>query len=534
MKQFTIKHPLWALTLVVCAAVLGYAEYGAGAALVAAHSLDSALWFTPVLGLVYYQSPNTGTSLATASPNEVRKLWQMGVDMWEQTSDFFAPMEGGNNALIMENTDLTKGKGQKIHFTNTSGFYDEPHMGEELFETADDYEEILLNGYDLEVDYFRHAIRYSDRMEEVMGMRNEIASGINDELGKWLGRVKSEQLFMMFREKLPASNIVFGGAKAQNTLTSADTLSWNEIVALGTVMKSKGGLPAQVGTQNGNPLFKNVIVAPTDVLYSLELDPEYREMLRTTSDIATSKLLFDGGFTSIRGHVIKEYTPIDHDGEGAIGSPLNAKALLGNAIVSSTAPLDVTGGGNPTSAAKTKKKYFKHFPGYAFRFLVGDVVTVDSSEKYFLIVNPSNAVVDPNKCGMYAYTTGNAGNRISVTKRLAATTSGTAFGTVGSVVWDPTVNTDVHPQGALILPCNSKGQVFADVLMLGRGAALRGYGKYRNKRMADMHEGGFIQENYIVSVFGQALRQDRLGRVPAATRLRVAVQYAGVPTLTTV
>ena len=65
--------------------------------------------------------------------------------------------------------------------------------------------------------------------------------------------------------------------------------------------------------------------------------------------------------------------------------------------------------------------------------------------------------------------------------------------------------------------------------MLGCGAAVRGYGKYRNKRTQQEHEGGFITDRFITSVFGQAPRQDRLGRVPAVTRLRVAVRLPGVP-----
>ena len=290
---------------------------------------------------------------------------------------------------------------------------------------------------------------------------------------------------------------------------------------------------------NGQPLFKNRVIAPTDVLYSLELDPSFRQMLENTVSQKAAGTLFEGGYVDVRGHRITEYTPIDHDGEGAIGSPLLAKASLGVAITAGTTTFDIKGGGNATSAAKTKKHFFKYFPGWNYRFRPDLSLSTGSTTRYLLIVNPPNAVTDPNKVGMYQYTTGNNGNKITITKRLAAAASGDALTTIGNVTWNTGVweagvdgfagHTDVHPIGALILPCNANGQVFGDALMLGCGAAVRGYGKYRNKRTQQEHEGGFITDRFITSVFGQAPRQDRLGRVPAVTRLRVAVRLPGVP-----
>jgi hypothetical protein len=489
----------------------------------------------PLLGTVFYESPNTGTSLETMDPDGVRKLWQAGVDVFEQSTDFFDQFEGGANAVVETITDTSKGKGQKIDFSVMSGFYDEPHMGEELFETSDDFEEILMDTNELAVDWLRHATRVTERMEEVMGMRGEIVSGVNEEIGKWLGRLKTEQMLMMFRERIPADNVVYANGKAQDTLVSADTIAWDPIVALKTQMQRLGGMSAEVGRNaNGVPVFRNLVIAPNDVLYSLELDPEFRDILKSTRDEASSKTLFDGGYVDVRGQRIMEYNPIDHDGEGAIGSPLNPKALLGNAITAGTAVFDITGGGNPTSAAKTKKKYFKYFDGYAYRFLAGDVLSPASATHYALIVNPPNAVTDPNKIGMYSYTTGNNGNKITIVNRLGSAASTARVTTLGGVTWNTGVwsgiHTDVHPQGALVLPCNAKGQIDGDILMLGRRAARRGYGKYRNKRTQQEHEGGFITDRFVTTVFGQALRKDRLSRVPAATRMRVAMQYAGVPT----
>lgn len=540
------KHRCLALLYMALAVAVGITS-GPLAGIMALFALSTAFAFqikpNPyALGAYEITAPTTGTTLATMAPDAVRRLWDKGINTYEQSSDFFTEMEGGANSIIWEKTDLAAGDGSKITFTVGSGLYDEPHIGEEVFETQDDYEAFLIDTHDLFVDFARHGTRKSVRADEIMGMRQEIETGYNTEMGKWLGRLKSEQLFMMFKAQLPTENVVFAGGKAQNTLVAADVLDWDEIIALGVQMKGKGGQPAKVGTmQNGQPVFRNTIVATTDALFSLDQDTNYKQVLRETNNPRFGDLLFNGGYAAPKGHLIAEYTPIDHDGEGATGSPLNPQARLGVAIVAGTAAIDITGGGNPTSAAKTKKKYFKYFPNYAYRFIgntdasAGGVTTLaqDAETHYCLIVNPPNAATDPNKIGMYAYTTGNNGNKITVTARLGAGAGGVKATTLGDVTWNTGVwsgkHTEVHPVGALVLPCNSKGQVFGDSLMLGRRAAYRGYGMWRNKRMQDQKEGGFIKEMYIASVFGQALRKDRLDRVPAVMRIRHAINYAGLP-----
>lgn len=495
-----------------------------------------------VLGEVFYMSPNTGDSLATMDPESVRKLWQAGVDVFEQSEDFFDPMEGGQNALIETVTDTSKGKGQTIRFEVMSGFYMPPHKGDRLFEDKTHFEKIRIDGNNLTVDFLRHATKYTERMEELVGMRGEIVIGLNEESGKWLGRLKTEQLFMMYREDLPETNIVFAGGHSLNTLVSADTLKYDEILALNAQLKRLGGLPAQTGkSKNGQPIYKNAVIACSDALFSLDMDAGWRSILATTRSEEDAKTIFEGGYTNVKGNIIKEYMPIDHDGIGPIGSPINAKATLGVAITAGTASFDLQGGGDAESSAEgaasePKIQFFRDFPNYAYEFLIGANVAVDSDTHYLMIINPPNDPVSPNKWGMYAYTTGNNGNKITITGRLGATISGIRNSTLGDVTWNASPaltaagNTDAHPEGSLILPCNSKGTILGCSLMLGRRSARRGYGKWRNRRTQQDHEGGFVQDRFITTVFGQAPRRDRKQRVPGALVLWHAMKYAGVPT----
>lgn len=498
-----------------------------------------------------FTSPNTGTSLAAMDANSVRKLWSKGAQAAEANADFFQQMEGGTErSLIWAQTDLSKGVGQEMTFTTESGFYNEPKYGEELFEASTDFETVDISSYPLKVDFVRNSVRSSERMEEVMGMRGEIVSKFNVKLGDWLGRLKTDQVLATTMLKLNSDNVFYANGKTLDTLASADTLAWDEVVTGGQVMKPMGGLPANItGAGSDQPIWSQVVVATEAALLSLKTDSDYKTVLRDGDVRGRGNTIFKGGYASIDGHTILPYNPIDHDGVGAVGSFLNPKAFLGVAIEAdgSGAALDVKGGGNATDAAKTAKLYFKYFPGHAYKFVDTGAYSAsefpgsagaayDSEEKYFLICNISGA--DAGKFGMYAYTTGNNGNKIAVTKRLAVGTTGINETTIGSVTWDTGAwsgkHTSAHPLGSLIVPCNAKGVPFGDTLFLGQAFMLRGYGKHRAKRSQDVLNGGMITDRYITSVFGQSLRKDRKGRHPAIVRLRHAITYPGVafPTIT--
>lgn len=486
------------------------------------------------------QSSNiTGSALETMSPGSVRKMWQQGFLIAEQSADFFAKMESmTDKGPIQVKTDTSKGKGQEITFDVMSGFYDEAHIDDELFNGPDDFESLAMESFNLKVGWARHGVRNLELTEEVMGMRGEIQSRFNVEQGNWVGRLKTEQLFQMFMLKMNSENVFFAGGKTLHTLSSADALAWDEITALGQAMKPLGGLPADIRGKGAAPVWSQIVIPTEAGMNSLKLDPDYRAVLQGADVRGAGNTLFNGVIKDIDGHVLHTYNPIDHDGIGAIGSPMNPKANLGVGIAASavsgsggTVSLVITGGGNSVNAAITKKKYFKYFPNYAYRFLGIGAHTAETAVQYLLIRNPANATTDPGKFGMYSYTTGNNGNQITLTGRLvpAANTGGIAVSTLGSVVWNTGVwegkHTMVHPPNALIIPCNAKGVPIGDTLMLGRQAALRGYGKYRGKRSQSDHEGEFIMDRFVTTVFGQVIREDRLGRQPAVTRLRHALNY---------
>lgn len=487
-------------------------------------------------------TPNTGAALAAMSPDSVRILWQKSVDIFEQTEDFWGKFEGESaDSPIHVVNDTSVGKGLTFRVTALAGFYGRGKSGDALFNDEDDFEQAVINSNEMIADYLRNATSRTQRMDEKMGMVNELSSGLVEQLGKWMGREKSARAGMTFVLKGGGENLLIaGGETSEATLTSADGLSYDEVLFMGQALKPMGGKPCEVGTVRGNPIYKYCVVGTTPGLFSLKQDPDYKQILRET--ITGVKYdenpLFEGGYVDLDGHVIKEFNPIDPDGYAWSGSWFNAKAFLGTAIAAGTAAFAITGGGSAAAAAKTNIDYFRFFPNFAFPFTSTDVYVPGSTEQYLLIVNPRNAAVDPGKVGMYAYTTGNNGNQITITKRLASVQNGpVALQQVGSVVWNTGVwlghHTMVHPIGSTIVLCNALGVPIGDTVMLGGMAMLRGYGQFRNNRTQWDVDGGFETRSYIKTVFGQQLRKNVNGKYPGYVRLRHAISYPelGLPTV---
>lgn len=486
-------------------------------------------------------SPNTGDSLSALSPDSVRQLWKQGVDIFEQTEDPFHQFEGGPDALIETINDTSKGAGMTISFTPRSGFYGEPRLGEERFTDQSHFEKIKIGHDSLSVDYLRWATSYTARMEEIMGMRGEIVSGNNVEIGKWLGREKGFRMAMCILHKVNSDNyLIAGGRSSIHALQSADTLSMDDIIAMNAYARPRGGTPALMGMDGqGNAVWGNVVIGTTAAITGLKFDPDYKQTLRESDVRGDSNLQFKGGIKGIDGNNIREWQDIDHDGDGAIGTPFNPKAYLGTPITAATTTFDITGGGALNSAGTSTALFFKFFPRFAFRFLASDTLADDSprwdlhdvsgnKRFYVTIVNPRNTgdAANDGKFGFYEVNVNN-GNKLTVVRRLASAASGAAVTTLGGITWDANKNTAVHPSGSLIYLSTEKGVPYGYTPMLLKRALRRGYGKERNRRGQEGEEDDFITNVYVRTVFGQAPRRDRSGRVPGIVILKHALRYEG-------
>lgn len=485
---------------------------------------------------------NTPATLLAQDPSYAPRLWAKGVEIAEQNENFFEQFEGpGEDSPIQTASDLNKDAGEAVHFRTMEGLYGEGVMGDEL--VGDKSEPFVVGGYDLIVDYLRHATERTKRLETKLAIVEELRKGVPIQLGKWMGRKKTQRLMMMFREKGGAANNAYANKKAsRDALKSGDIIRMDDITNNGQVLKTNGGQPAMVGTDANGGDFKRFITIPIgEAATNMQTSSDYKQAQRDAGLRGGENLIFKGGFDVITGHIIKPYDPIDHAGAGSIGSPWNPKAKLGGAITAGTTVIDILGGGTAINGTKLDPRYFEFFSNYAYRFQPSDVLAPNTAtERYFLIINPSNAVTDPGKACFYAFTSGNNGNKITITKRLGPTTTGAQYATIGNVTWETGAwltgasgfagCTQTHPVGATILETNSYGVPFGKFLMIGAKAAKRAYGKYNNKRTEQMYDGEFVMQTFIMSVFGQSpvVRSD--GLAPSFVMVEHAINYAGINT----
>lgn len=491
---------------------------------------------------------NTGAGLTTQDSLNASKLWKKGADKFEESEDVFQSMEGGESALIQVETDLSKGEGQQIYFRVKSGFYGTGKRTGEYFTAENDFEPIHMKTNSLTVGIIRNATRTDMMMEEELGMRGELEGGVNEELGKWMGREKTRQMGLSLLHQVSNSNHMYcGGRSSVDGLVSGDELSPDDLIVAGAMLEGMGGKPAYMGKDPlGNDIHSLMFLTSQYGSMSIEMDPETKANNRAAAGAnGYNNRLFQGGLIDVAGHKVKKWRVIDHDGVGPIGSFLNPKAYLGIACVTGTSAdltgggRGITGGGDATSAAARSSgiRFFVDFPRLAYTFCNGDTISATASTHqlnadnkfYVVIVNPSTSDVDASIRGKWGMCriSANDGNELTPDLKLGAAISGIAHTTVGGVTYDAALNTDVHPSGSLVYLANQYGKPLFRTVGLAKRATRRGYGKFRNLRLTDKQEGGYIREVYIASIFGQKPVADRRDRFPGVIVLHHTGKYPG-------
>jgi len=487
--------------------------------------------FAPVSTLNNGAAANGGASGLTAP-----QIWKNQVISYERNEDFYAAIEGKSaNSIVLTDYATSDGHGLKLRLRTDSELSNEPHFNDQTFAQDTDFERLKFGEYDVNVDIIRHAVSYNERFEQLAGLVGELKNTIPANLGRWLGRRKTEEMDMEIVYRTPLENHFYPNSKTEDQLGATDGLSWDFIMDATSMMGNLGGSYGRLGTFNGSAMLGYALVTSHPAGTVLRKSDAYRQIVREAGVRGGENPLFKGNYPLIDGVQVVDRRVIDMDYDGPIGSTLNPKALLGTAITAGTGVIDITGGGLDTPTLT--KLYFRNFPGYAYPFASGAVVAPVSKTRYLLIRNPINAVTDPGKFGMYSYTTGNNGNKITIVGRLGSAASGARVTTLGAVTWDTGIwngkHTDVHPINAEVYPCNAKGEPLGVSLLLGRGAVLRAYGKDRVKRTEDIGDMEFLKMVGIQAWFGQTVRKDRLGRTPGVAVLHHAIHYPnlGLPAI---
>lgn len=491
----------------------------------------------------------TYENVQSEDPNIVRALWSRIADLNARDEDPFEQMEGGPNQIIETIGDTSKGRGSKITFPMDQDLHNEPKLGSERFASATDYDTLHVFDNQLTVDFFRFGLDYDVRAEEMLGMRGEIYDRVPDKQGIQVGRYRSEITQMTILHKTNAENrVIAGNRTTSDDLRSSDGLTYDEIVALNGLLEPMGGQPAVVGKDSqGNMIRGRVVVATSPAAQFLKTDPAWMGVLERADNRGEENHLFAGGLTKVDGTVLKKYVPIDRNEPGAIGCPLTPKARLGVAIAAGAGALDITGGSKSDWAAITQALYFKHFPKYAYRLLLGDTLSTSAAfwglglggaaagNFFVTVVNSRSSSTAPGKWCIYEISANN-GNKLTVAKRLGNGDNHSGgniqWNQVGNVTWDANKHTQDHDSGALVYLSTSYGLPLMATPVLSRKCMRRGYGKYTNHRAVQEDEGGFGKYLYVWNVTGTGVVKDALGRVPGIAILIHTGNYEGwnIPT----
>jgi len=366
-------------------------------------------------------------------------------------------------------------------------------------------------------------------------------------LGNWLGRMKTERLMKLFLHKGNGRNYIYANGKANtDALLTTDTLSYDGIVAAGQQLRTRGARPAQVATIDKNKLNRYVVVSTGEGLLSLKSETKYLNAIQAAgAREGYNGVQFTGGFVDLDGHIIRQFDPVDHDGFGAIGSPLNAKATLGTAITATTgSAITVRATASDSTKPGYGASYFKYFSGYSYPFSADDadnkILGTTTTSGYVLILNLTGD--DAGKYGFYSYSANN-GNTLTLDRglttsagtegssgafQLKRTVGGVSSVTTATSPWADAKLTNTHPVGSLVIETNRRGVAIGRSLVLGAMAAVRGYGSLDGERSEETFDGDFVRKTYITSIFGQSpyVRPD--GDMPNFLVATHAVNYAGL------
>lgn len=496
---------------------------------------------------------NTAGDLKTQDAANEAKLWKAGADLYEQTEDILGPMEGGADALIQTETATAAGRGHEVTFRVMSGFYGSGLIGEKLFAGDRELlEELQMKTHSVRVDLLRNGIENFFLLEDGLGMRGELMGEINEQMGAWMGREKTYQGIMSMIHQVSTDNHYFAnGAGSADGLRSGDNLAMDDVTTANAMLEPMGGRPAYLGKDaSGNPIRGGCFLTTTLGTLGLKTDTDYKQAQRDAGVRGGENLIFKGGVSMIDGNMIKAWNVIDHDGVGAVGSPLNPKGFLGVKIVAGTTT-DLTGtgravcgGGSNAAAARKKVGFWRFLPKFAFDFVGGGTLSTTASTHflnadgsfYITIVNPANAPneggeVIRNKWTIMRITTNGFtanGNELTPDKILGpGADSGIRSATVGGVTYDAAKNTMTFVPGALVYVSNNLGVPMGRTIGLYKRAMRRAYGAFRNKRMTDSREGGTVNELYCASIFGQKPRQNRQDKFPGIMVINHALSYPG-------
>lgn len=496
------------------------------------------------------------STILTATPDQQRQIWSNAAQASAATEDPFKHHEGGPDSIIEVRQDLAAGgNGALVTYPINNEFYNDPIRDDTPITDSDDYQSDELASDNIRVGLIKFP--YSRSKANDQHIPREILGGTPQKLGRQLGREMYQDTAMthLHLANPSSSKLIKAGSRSGATgisaLTFDDEFEFADLLTLAGILNPNGGKPMTMKTDSNGGVVKGYhVLATTPAWTSLKADPTVQNKHMYAAQRSDMNPVFTGEVNTLDGHVIQHFCPVDHTNAGPVGSPYCPKAFLGTAITNADAQVYITGGRNATNGAKTRVKYFKWFPRYAFPFINRTVLSAaqtalttytpsGSSSANLASSTPfwENATTDfyvritevggpTAKWGIWKVT-GNDGNQLTISERL-----GTAGGTyrkttVGNVTYDSAKHTNAFSSGALIQLCNSYGVPIMCTPMFGAGALRRAYGIYNGYRHMDPNVQGLYDFTYLYTFAGHGVRKDFGALTPGVINLIHAYKQEG-------
>lgn len=270
-----------------------------------------------------FASPTTIATVRADGLN-LATLWDLNCRRHGETGDYFEDAEtahddpDGPNGLIVTKSETAAGRGQKVQFRTTTGFYGEGKRGEALFTATADYERNIFNEYSAYVNCYRNASSTNEFTGEQEALREELEMGVPQKLGAWRDRLKTELVDMRVRDTAHADSLFTANSRGINGLLSADILDVQNMMMVAGNLSTKGGRPARTGLVKGQPVNRWVWGPVTEVCTTLKMSSDYQTLMRTTEQGMTN--LLSGSIATLDDQIVRPYAVVQHDGNGPIGS----------------------------------------------------------------------------------------------------------------------------------------------------------------------------------------------------------------------
>ena len=443
------------------------------------------------------------------------------------TKDVFGQMEGpeGSRKPFITKTELSAGAKQTVHFSVSANAGHMPRRGEQKLQGKE--ERLRMNSFSVKVDIVRHAIGMNEKVKQFLAAGYTLEEAYQTILSDHLGRFKETDMKMALRNKATGANTV-----RPNNVASRDELSSADVINTSVLGEALGNL-TMLGAKEisinkskvGADVLRFLIFGTVNSLNPLKTNSQYLSAAQNAGVRGDNNTIFSGGFVDWDNMGIYHQNIVDPDAEGPIGDPLEARALLGEAVAPGTTAIEIKGGGLAGEADEAY--YFRWFYGFDYPWTEGQTAAPDSGEYYFIIYNTTGA--DRGKFGVYKYVgTGNNGQRITIANRLGSAASGIRVTELAGQTWDSAKHTDTHPAGSMIIQVNARCVPVCTLYGLGVASGLRAYGAIPMQRISQVEDYGFDKGMGYLSIYGQDIAKDTNNQPRHYTKIECAYKVPGI------